>query len=96
MTRTAWPLLALLAPAVLGLGGCYSMPANTPEGQCERAAGRDPDIAQAQEDAGSELAGVRGEALIRERVLRRQFMQRCLGRLGVGPPGGVAPVTPNY
>ena len=90
MIRAAWPLLAALA-----LGGCYSAPANTPEGQCERAASRDPAIVQAEEDSGSELAGVRGEALIRERELRRGFMQRCLTRLGAGPPGGVSPQE-NY
>ncbi len=87
----AVPLLAMLAVA-----GCYSAPANTPEGACERAAGRDPAVAQAQEDSGSELAGVRGEALIRERVLRRNFMERCLIRHGAAPPGGVESVMPTY
>lgn len=91
MTRAGWPLAAMLA-----LGGCYSAPANTPEGQCERAAGRDPAVAQAQEDSGSELAGVRGDALIRERVLRRAFMERCLIQHGAAPPGGVEPVMPTY
>ena len=91
MIRAAWPLLAALA-----LGGCYGAPADTPEGECERAAGRDPQVAQAQEDSGSELAGVRGEALIRERALRRAFMEKCLIRHGAAPPGGVAPVAPDY
>ncbi len=91
MTRVALPLLAMMA-----LGGCYSAPANTAQGQCERAAGNDPAVAQAQEDAGSELAGVRGEALIRERALRHEFMQKCLTRLGAAPSGGVTPVAPGY
>lgn len=91
MIRAALPLLA-----VMTLGGCFYAPANTPQGQCERAAGHDPAIAQAQEDAGSELAGVRGEALIRERALRHQFMQRCLVRRGAAPPGGVESVAPEY
>lgn len=82
-------MVALLA--MLALAGCYSAPANTLEGRCERAAAQDPDIKQAVEDSGSELAQVRGEALIEERTLRRSFMERCMGGIG-----GVAPPVSRY
>ncbi len=76
---------------MLALAGCYSAPANTLEGRCERAAGHDPEIEQAVQDSASELAQVRGEALIEERKLRRSFMERCMGGLG-----GVAPPISEY
>jgi hypothetical protein len=78
--------MALMA---LALAGCASTP-NTPEDICAAEANRDPKVVAMREEMNG---NIQMQQSLAPAILaaRRQAMNACLARMGVGPPGGVQP-----